>query len=110
MDKINIEEIKSKLISKGFSIESEKRLGNNTGAQLRLSNGSIVDAYDKGTIQVQGVSQVEVKEALGLIIQAHFSNNLDSLESNTQTQTNHKIFVVYGHDENARNQLDVSKL
>lgn len=98
---MNLEEAKAALVARGFSITEEKRLPNDTGTQLRLANGAIVNCYDKGTCSVQGRSQSEVKAALALPAQVS-TGILVPLASGTPN----KVFVVYGHDETARNQLE----
>ncbi len=60
------------------------------GKSIRLSNGGIINCYNSGTFTIQGKEQAAVKELLGLI-------------SSTE---NKKIFVVYGHDDMAKTQLE----
>ncbi len=45
----------------GFAIESESRLKGGYGSQLRLTNGTIVNVYDKGTYSVQGKEREPVR-------------------------------------------------
>ena len=59
------------------------------GKKISLSNGAIINSYDKGTYNIQGKCVDKVKEIL----------------ENTSI-ANRKIFVVYGHDEIARTQLE----
>ena len=47
-------EIRQCLTENGFTIENESRLGNNTGTQLRLASGAIVNVFDKGTVFLSG--------------------------------------------------------
>lgn len=61
------------------------------GKRLRLSNGSIVNWYNSGKYVVQGKSQEETKNLL---------------DDKHQKINNRKIFVVYGHDDIARTQLE----
>ncbi len=88
---------KELLTKAGFEIKSEDRLSNSTGTQLRFANGAIVSIYDKGTVNVQGKLQEEVKAIL-------------SISEPTETgepQVSNEVFIVYGHDEGCRNQLEV---
>lgn len=55
-----------------------------------MSNGGIINCYNSGTFTIQGKEQAAVKELLGL------SSSAD----------NKKIFVVYGHDDMAKTQLE----
>lgn len=60
------------------------------GKKIMLSNGSIINCYNTGKYTVQGKNQEETKTILG----------------NTSKIGNRKIFVVYGHDDIARTQLE----
>ena len=81
--------IKEKLSScKGFGILEEKETGNSR--QLKLSNGAIINCFANGNHNVQGKNQQEVK---------------DFLEGKLSVN-NKKVFVVYGHDDIARTQLE----
>ena len=74
--------------SKKFSIIEVKDIPH--GKSLRLSNGGIINCYNSGAHVVQGKAQDEVKAIL---------------EGCTSSESK-KIFVVYGHDEIARTQLE----
>ena len=91
-------EIRQRLAENGFAIENESRLGNNTGTQLRLANGAIVNMFDKGTLSYQGKNTGEVKAAIegGTLV----------VQPPSGYATN-QVFVVYGHDNEARTQLEV---
>lgn len=95
---MTIEEIRQKLGDAGYSIAEEKRLGNDMGFQIRLSSGQIVNVWDKGTWNVQGKNPDEVRAALG--DQATAASPLRSATAPD------KVFVVYGHDRQARDQLE----
>ena len=60
------------------------------GKSLRLSNGGIINCYTSGNHVIQGKSQEEVK----------------SIIEDVNLSESRKIFVVYGHDEIARTQLE----
>lgn len=96
---MELADIKSHLSKAGYTVKEEKRLGNNTGTQLRLTNGAIVNVFDKGTYNVQG-TQSEAVEALlrdgePAVARAHPAPARPT-----------RVFVVYGHDQNARTQLE----
>lgn len=59
------------------------------GKAIKLNNGTIINCYNSGKYVVQGKNCDEIKEFL-----------------NEQSCNNRKIFVVYGHDEIARTQLE----
>lgn len=85
------------LTEAGFRIQSENRLGNGYGAQLRLENGAIVNVYDRGTYHVQGRNIEEVKVLL---------DGYTDRGSSPPAQVNREVFVVYGHDQDAKTQLE----
>jgi predicted nucleotide-binding protein len=94
---MDLAEAKAALAASNFSIKEEKRLPNDAGTQLRLANGAIVNVYDKGTFNVQGTNSTEVQAVLG---EQSSSKTLTAPERPT------RVFVVYGHDEKARSQLE----
>lgn len=58
---------------------------------IKLSNGGIINCYNTGKITFQGKSQDETRAII----------------EDVQTKIgNRKIFVVYGHDDIARTQLE----
>lgn len=82
----------------GLAISTEKRLGNETGTQLRLKNGAIVNVFDNGGFNVQGKN----KDA----VQAVLSGGAASRPKDAKQLIKRKVFVVYGHDETSRTQLE----
>lgn len=106
MNKAQVKEI---LVSNGYTILEEKRTGNDLGHIFKLSNGCIVNCWDTGKVNCQGKNKAEVESILrnenatGKKPQAPCSQNTP--QSNSATP-NKKVFVVYGHDVNARTQLE----
>lgn len=90
--KMSLEEVKSILMSNDYSIVTEKRSGNNLATVLSLSNGCIINCWDSGKVNLQGKCTSEIESVLSV--------------STTKPITNKKVFVVYGHDTNARTQLE----
>lgn len=101
---MTLDEAKQLLEAAGLEIHSEKRLPNETGSQLRLTNDAIVNVFDKGTFNVQGKNKEQVEAALGAkpaqkpAVQAGAKPARDIHPR--------KVFVVYGHDQAARDQLE----
>ena len=89
---MNMSYIKYKLYSSGYKVCEENRMKNNVGNVLRLENGCIVNCYDTGKITYQGKNTEEVK----LLLET----------SNNDVEKNRKVFVVYGHDKDAKTQLE----
>lgn len=82
------EEIKEKLdTARDFGIVEVLNLEH--GKQIRLNNGCLVNCYNTGKTNYQG-KNIDVVKAF--------------LEN--KAEVNKKVFVVYGHDEIARTQLD----
>jgi predicted nucleotide-binding protein len=61
---MTLDEIRDALVIAGLDIKNEIRLSNNTGNQIRLMNGAIVNYYDNGNYSLQGKNQDVVKNAL----------------------------------------------
>ena len=78
-----------KAIEGKYTIISEETKSN--GICLKLNNGSIVNCFTNGNHNVQGKNIQEVK---------------DLLEGRIATPNKKKIFVVYGHDDIAKTQLE----
>lgn len=101
MDK---DSIIAKLREAGISVVSETRLNNDTGWCLRTDGGAIVNCFDTGNTNVQGKNQEPVKAALGV------GTTLAPGGGNTSRQepsrASRKVFVVYGHDEMAKTELE----
>jgi len=93
---MNLDTAKAILANGGFTVQDESRLPNGTGTQLRLQSGQIVNVFDKGTYNVQGRKTDSVKKIL------------DGAASDAPSvpQTARQVFVVYGHDTRARDQLE----
>ena len=90
---IDIEQVKTILKSANQKIIEEKRSGNNLGTVLKISNGCIINCWDKGTVNCQGKNADQIE-------------NLLSGTNASSSNQNRKVFVVYGHDNNARTQLE----
>ncbi len=102
---MSLEETKAKLAAAGLEVVGEQRTNNDLGWQIRLANGGLVNVFDTGNINVQGKAQPEVKAALGIVGggPAMPAAPAPAVAGNNQ---NNKVFVVYGHDETARNHLE----
>lgn len=96
---MSLEEVKTALVEAGYRVSREERLGNNTGTQLRLDGGAIVNIFDNGTINCQGKNCEKVETLL-----KGRAGTAGSLLVTSATNT--KVFVVYGHDTTARDQLE----
>ncbi len=101
---MNLENAKNLLAASNLVIASEQRASNDLGWQLRLTNGGIVNVFDTGTFNVQGKCQPEIKAALGGTASAPIATSVSAAPARPSANT--KVFVVYGHDETARNHLE----
>jgi predicted nucleotide-binding protein len=98
---MTLDEIKTALGKASLAIKSEARLSNDTGAQLRLQNGAIVNCYDNENHNVQGKHQEAVERALA-------SGSSLVAPAIGVASPSSKVFVVYGHDTEARHQLEAT--
>lgn len=103
---MTIDEVRQRLANAGIAIGSESRLGNNTGVQLRLVNDAIVNVFDKGTCNVQGKNTEEVQAALGAATTGAAMAGAAVAIPAAHASLKKKVFVVYGHDQVARDQLE----
>ena len=94
------EDVQRKLESCGLILESRKRLGSDTGDQLRFKTGEILNVFDNGNISFQGKNQARVRDLLGM---THVS---DSPVGTATENIGRRIFVVYGHDRTVTTQLE----
>lgn len=96
------EMVLGKLQDAGFILNEEKTIP--YGIQFCFSNGAKVIVYDKGTVTPQGKCVDDVKRILGINTNASIT---DENGLNHQTiSARKKVFVVYGHDSEARTQLE----
>ena len=72
-----------------YTVVSEEVISN--GISLRLNNGGIINCFSNGNHNVQGKNAPEIKAVL---------------EGKSSVSNKKKIFVVYGHDDIARTQLE----
>jgi predicted nucleotide-binding protein len=99
---MELEQVKRILDEAGLVVTQEKRLPNDTGTQLCLKNGAKVNLFDKGTYNVQGRNADSVKR----VLEQEPTPKASPTRKQPVTRTNNKVFVVYGHDQSARNQLE----
>ncbi len=91
---MTVNEAKKIISSNGYTITSENRNGNDKATVLTLNNGCLVNCWDSGKISFQGKNTGAI---------SHLFTESNNLSTNCH---NNKVFVVYGHDRNARTQLE----
>ena len=97
--KMKLEQVKEALANAGKPIESESRLPNDTGHRLRLPDGIVVNVFDTGTVNVQPKGSTAIEAILSAASgQAPSKPPKPTLKK--------QVFVVYGHDNVARTQLE----
>lgn len=92
------DEIRDALHKAGLGIKDESRLTNDTGAQIHLQNGAIVNCFDSGKYSVQGKNQDIVTKALSIQTEKDTTSSC--------RRGSDKVFVVYGHDTVVRTELE----
>jgi predicted nucleotide-binding protein len=96
---VDLETAKQMLTDGGEIVTSETALP--TGTQLRLKSGAIVNVFHTGTCNVQGKNTENAQAILGTPVANVGARGVEQIKSP------HKVFVVYGHDATARDQLEV---
>lgn len=91
--------VKEILTDNGFQLDEEKPI--QYGVQLKFTNGSVINVFDKGTVTPQGKEVDLVKQLLGLA-----PGQQAATVAVKKVVGNNKVFVVYGHEEQARARLD----
>jgi|SRR6185437_12187525 len=79
------------------------------GTQFRLADGAIANVYDSGKVVWQGKDTdlaARVKALCGADQEAD-SGAAPSAPGTTKVDANNKVFIVYGHDVEAREQLEL---
>ena len=103
---MTLDEIKSCLQAGSFRIASEDALANGTGTQVRLENGAIVNSFHTGKFNVQGKNPDAVKACLGVDPTQAVAAPAPPGAAAAKPILS-KVFVVYGHDNSARVELEV---
>ncbi len=87
------------LLSQEYEVLDIKEIQH--GHKFILQNGAIVNVFNTGKYNVQGKESETVK--------AYIESNIgDQQKAGVQTTSiSKKVFVVYGHDEAARNELEL---
>lgn len=91
------DEIREILVRSGEKITSDSRLTNNTGEQIRTASAAIVNVYDSGKVQVQGKNRDRIEALL--------AKSADAADPERR-EAKRSVFVVYGHDQQSRDQLE----
>ncbi|HEX2713545.1 MAG TPA: TIR domain-containing protein [Candidatus Acidoferrales bacterium] len=94
-----VDDIQAKLEAGGLILKSKKRTGNDTGYQIRFTTGEIVNVFDNGTVSTQGRNQDRIRNVLGI-------SGAEAAVAVQAAAPNRKVFVVYGHDNPAKTQLE----
>lgn len=85
---MTLEEVKGILSNNSIAIQSVNDIPH--GKAIRLESGQIINCYDSGKHVVQGKHPEEIKRLL----------------ESTAIISGRRVFVVYGHDDMARTQLE----
>jgi predicted nucleotide-binding protein len=99
----HIDDIRKDLEAGGIRVVTCVRLTNDLGHQVRCRGGEVINVYDTGKVSVQGQNQAAVRTALGL-------EGGPAAKKPKPTPVSRKVFVVYGHDHQARTQLEAMLL
>ncbi|MEW8053506.1 MAG: TIR domain-containing protein [Candidatus Thiodiazotropha sp.] len=112
MKKWDLEDLKSKIASHGLVISELKDIQH--GQQIRLSEGTKANWYTSGKVVVQGKDSEE-KNLLNSVINEGATKPAQPVQAEVATpaqtaDVEPKVFVVYGHDTEARDQLELMLL
>jgi len=100
----DIDLIKLTLENNGFSYE-EKSIP--YGTQFRVKNGPIINYWEtKGTVTIQGADS-ETRRRIEALFLDDGGTAAAEAEVAIEADVSNKVFIVYGHDAEAREQLEL---
>ncbi len=91
------DEVATLLERNGYHVKTRSRLANDSGWQIRLATSQVVNVYDNGNVYAQGKDCEAIRAVLG--------QSIGSSKA-TKAEAKRMVFVVYGHDADARNELE----
>ncbi len=94
---MKIEQLRQILAQNCFTIKIEEPLGNGYGIKVKLETDQQIIVYNTGKCVVQGKDTGSVQELISAAEGRLIATNARS----------NKVFVVYGHDESSRDQLEI---
>jgi|GEM_PF-149156 len=97
---VDRESVLTKLEAANPGVKDDARNGNDTGFRFVLDCGAIVNCYDTGKVNIQGKNIDIVRAALDMETAAA------PLGDPRQAAVSRKVFVIYGHDDAARTELE----
>jgi len=106
---MTVDQAKQIVRNAGLSVIDENRITNGSGTKITLSNEAIINIYDKGTHHVQGQNADYVKVLLSDSLTNQNIGNYTpekTVQYSSSKSTYSKVFVVYGHDQTAKTQLE----
>lgn len=101
---MNVEQVITLLTTNGHQVVRQDALGNGLGDQLRLSGGQIVCVYNSGKVVIQGKN----REALAGLFDGvpAITPSVAGAPRIVAPAISRNVFVVYGHTERAKTELE----
>lgn len=99
---MDVSDARDLLQNNGFQILEERDLNGGQGTSFRCKEGQILNIYDTGKAVVQGKN----KEALMALVNGAHPQATAGMKPQAAQQGNRGVFVVYGHDEHAKTELE----
>lgn len=88
---LTLEQVKNLLGKGNQTVVEENQMNNGQGTVLKLANGCLVNCWNSGKVNCQGKNVGDIERILS---------------KKDLAPRNNKVFVVYGHDESAKVQLE----
>lgn len=112
MKKWDAEDLKSSISSHGLVISEVKEIQH--GQQIALSEGTKVNWYKSGKVVIQGKDSDEKSLLTSVVNGGAIATPAPTTSTDIPSQQNTvkepKVFIVYGHDTEARDQLELMLL
>ena len=105
----SIDDLKSQLQNEGFS--NYKVEQKNCGYCFRFPNGSILNFWpSNGSVNLQGKTDDKLSRFIHSLCGSNIKNSNETIDepvTPAQVEAKGKVFVVHGHDNTAREQLEL---
>jgi predicted nucleotide-binding protein len=110
----SLEEVRARLVEEGYSNIGEDTKPNGQTMLWVPEIDAVINVWETGTCTVQGNESVKMQQVLGVLVgkgkgnRRHVARPIPTASSGTPSAApagSRKVFVVYGHDGTAKDQL-----
>jgi predicted nucleotide-binding protein len=105
VDDLGPEAIQARLVAENIEFSAKEMLH---GRQFRFPDGAVLNSYNSGRTQWQG-KKTDTTDKVSALLEQHLekASVLSKTQPETQILSSNKVFIVYGHDVECREQLEL---